>query len=78
MLTEGISVTYQKDGNQRGDKIKLVDFDNVANNSFYVVNQFTVIENNNNKRPIVSESYGLRREGSIKTRKIYYYIPKFK
>jgi type I restriction enzyme R subunit len=53
MLTEGISVTYQKDGNQRGDKIRLVDFDKVDNNSFYVVNQFTVIENNNNKRPDV-------------------------
>lgn len=53
MLTEGISVTYQKDGNQRGDKIRLIDFDTVENNSFYVVNQFTVIENNNNKRPDV-------------------------
>ena len=53
MLTEGISVTYKKEGNQRGDKIKLVDFDNAANNTFYVVNQFTVIENNNNKRPDV-------------------------
>ena len=53
MLTEGINVTYQKDGSQRGDIVKLVDFDTVNNNEFNVVNQFTVIENNNNKRPDV-------------------------
>ena len=53
LLTEGVTVTYQKDDNQRGDKIKLVDFDNVDNNTFHVINQFTVIENNNNKRPDV-------------------------
>jgi len=53
MLTEEINVTYQKDGSQRGNKIKLVDFDNVENNTFYAINQFTVIENNNNKRPDV-------------------------
>ena len=44
LLTEGVTVTYQKDDNQRGDKIKLVDFDNVDNNTFHVINQFTVIE----------------------------------
>ena len=53
MLTEGINVTYQKEGSQRGDIVKLVDFENVDNNEFKVVNQFTVIENNNNKRPDV-------------------------
>ena len=53
MLTEGINVTYQKDDSQRGDIVKLVDFDTVNNNEFNVINQFTVIENNNNKRPDV-------------------------
>ncbi|MFB9058081.1 type I restriction endonuclease subunit R [Mariniflexile ostreae] len=53
MLTEGINVTYQKNGSQRGDIVKLVDFDTVNNNEFNVINQFTVIENNNNKRPDV-------------------------
>lgn len=53
MLTEGIKVNYQKDGNQRGDIVKLVDFDNVESNEFNVVNQFTIVENNNNKRPDV-------------------------
>jgi len=51
-LTEGIDIEYRKDGNIRGDKVYLVDFNNPGNNEFLTVNQFTVIENNNNKRPI--------------------------
>ncbi|NCB03284.1 MAG: type I restriction endonuclease subunit R, partial [Spirochaetia bacterium] len=53
MLTEGIKVTYQKDGHERGDLIWLIDFDHPENNEFLVVNQFTVSENNVNKRPDV-------------------------
>ena len=53
MLTEGISVSYQKDGAERGDLVCLVDFKNPENNEFLVVNQFTVIKNNVNKRPDV-------------------------
>lgn len=53
MLTEGINVTYEKGGDQRGNIVKLVDFEKVDNNEFNVVNQFTVIENNNTKRPDV-------------------------
>ncbi len=51
MLTEGINVSYEKDGNTRGDLVWLVDFNNARNNEFLAVNQFTVIEENNNKRP---------------------------
>jgi len=50
-LTEGIPVSKQVDGNERGDRVWLIDFDNVTNNEFVVVNQFTIIENGNNKRP---------------------------
>lgn len=53
MLTEGIKVSYQKDGNSRGDIVWLVDFISPENNDFIVLNQFTVIENNVNKRPDV-------------------------
>jgi type I restriction enzyme, R subunit len=53
MLTEGITVTYQKDGRSRGDLVWLIDFTDPANNDFLVVNQFTVIQNNVNKRPDV-------------------------
>jgi type I restriction enzyme R subunit len=51
LLTEGVNVSYQKDGNTRGDLVWLVDFDNPDNNEFVVANQFTIIENNQNKRP---------------------------
>jgi type I restriction enzyme, R subunit len=50
-LTEGIDIEYRKDGNIRGDKVYIVDFNDPGNNEFLAVNQFTVIENNNNKRP---------------------------
>lgn len=50
-LTEGIKVSYQKDGNSRGDLVWLIDFKNPENNDFLVTNQFTVIENDINKRP---------------------------
>ena len=51
MLTEGIKVSYHKDGADRGDIVWLVDFKNPDNNEFLVANQSTVIENNVNKRP---------------------------
>ena len=51
LLTEGVNVSYQQDGNERGDLVWLVDFENPDNNDFVVANQFTVIENNINKRP---------------------------
>ena len=51
MLTEGISVSYQKDGHQRGDLVWLIDFETPENNEFIVANQFTVIEDGNTKRP---------------------------
>jgi type I restriction enzyme R subunit len=50
-LTEGVNVTYQKDGSERGDLVWLIDFANPDNNEFLVVNQYTIIENNQNKRP---------------------------
>ncbi|SEF46667.1 type I restriction endonuclease subunit R [Nitrosomonas ureae] len=51
LLTEGIKVSYQHEGNERGDIVWLIDFENPGNNEFIVANQFTVIENNQNKRP---------------------------
>ena len=50
-IANGIPIDYQKDGDTRGNKVFLVDYNNVSNNEFLVVNQFTVIENQNNKRP---------------------------
>jgi len=53
MLTEGVKVSYHRDGNERGDLVWLIDFKNPENNDFLVVNQFTVVENGVNKRPDV-------------------------
>lgn len=51
MLTEGINVSYRKDGADRGDLVWLVDFNDPENNDFLIANQFTVVENDVNKRP---------------------------
>jgi len=51
LLTEGIRVTYRKNGEEKGDIVKVIDFENPENNEFHAINQFTVIENNINKRP---------------------------
>lgn len=51
LLTEGIPVSKRVDGAERGDRVWLIDFKNPHNNEFVVVNQFTVVENNQNKRP---------------------------
>lgn len=53
MLTEGVPVSVQKDGQERWEKVWLVDFQNPENNDFFVINQFTIEENNQNKRPDV-------------------------
>lgn len=53
LLTEGIPVSKRLDGDDRGDRVWLIDFKNPHNNDFVVANQFTIIENGNNKRPDV-------------------------
>jgi type I restriction enzyme R subunit len=52
MLVEGVPVEYRRaDGSVAGDYCQLVDYRNPENNEFLAVNQFTVIEQNNNRRP---------------------------
>jgi type I restriction enzyme R subunit len=52
LLTEGVDVKFSVgDGKSRTDKVWLVDFAVPENNEFLAVNQFTVVENNVNKRP---------------------------
>ena len=53
LLTEGIPITKTVEGNERGDRVWLIDFKNPLNNDFVVANQFTIIENGTNKRPDV-------------------------
>jgi type I restriction enzyme R subunit len=49
-LTNGITVEYTKGENTIGVPVTLLDTENFANNSFWVVNQLVVKENNNEKR----------------------------
>ncbi|MCE1246231.1 MAG: type I restriction endonuclease subunit R [Firmicutes bacterium] len=52
MLTCGVDVEYMSpDGYIKGDKVKLIDFEDPVNNSWLVVNQFTVIEETHTRRP---------------------------
>lgn len=50
MLSEGITVEYFKDGESKNEIVKLLDIENIENNSFWVVNQFVIKEDNNEKR----------------------------
>ena len=50
-LTDGVDVEIRRESSIRGEKVYIVDFENPDNNEFLAVNQFTVIEGNQNKRP---------------------------
>ena len=51
MLIEVVNVQYRDDNEVRGDIVKICDFDTPENNEFLAVNQFTIVEKENNKRP---------------------------
>lgn len=53
LLVEKVKVPYQENGYERSHEVALIDFEHPANNQFLVVNQYTIIENNQNKRPDV-------------------------
>ena len=54
LLRDGVPVEYARaDGSIAGDHVRLVDFDKVSANDWFAVNQFTVIEGQNNRRPDV-------------------------
>lgn len=49
-LTNGVTVEYTKGENTIGIPVTLLDTENIENNSFWVVNQLVVKENNTEKR----------------------------
>jgi len=52
MLVDGVDVEYRnKEGRIVGDKVWLLDFANPERNDWLVVNQFTVVEGQHNRRP---------------------------
>jgi type I restriction enzyme R subunit len=50
-LIEKVKIPYHQDGYERSYEVALIDFGNPSNNEFLVVNQYMIIENNQNKRP---------------------------
>ena len=53
-LVEGVPVEYQRaDGTIGGDLVRVLDYDEPENNEFLAVNQFTVVENQHERRPDV-------------------------
>ena len=52
LITDGVDVEYRADnGRIQASKVWLVNFDDIAANDWLVVNQFTLIEGRNNRRP---------------------------
>lgn len=52
-LQNGITVKVFQDGEECSLIVNLLDYENIRNNTFYIVNQFTFLENGNNRRPDV-------------------------
>jgi type I restriction enzyme R subunit len=52
-LIEKVKIPYQQDGFERSYEVALIDFENPLNNEFLFVNQYIIVEKNQNKRPDV-------------------------
>lgn len=50
MLSDGVNVEYFKDGVSKWINVQILDLQNIENNSFIVVNQFIIKENNGEKK----------------------------
>ena len=56
VLVNGVDVEYPDgDGRVRGGHVRVIDFTDPANNNWLAVNQFTVTENRNTRRPDIVE-----------------------
>ena len=51
LLVEGVTVEYRQAGTIRGGQALVIDFDDTAKNDWLAVNQFTVVENDRERRP---------------------------
>lgn len=51
LLVEKVKIPYQQDGFERSYEVALIDFEHPLDNEFLVVNQYTIVEKNQNKRP---------------------------
>ena len=54
MIVDGVEIEYRDaEGRVRGDQVTVLDFDEPANNDWLAVNQFSVTEDRNTRRPDV-------------------------
>ena len=53
LLVDGVSIPISKGGEERHTIVNLFDYNHLENNEFSAVNQFTIIENNVERRPDV-------------------------
>ena len=51
LLVGGVPVQYQKDGETRGDFVRLMDWADASRNEFWAVNQFTIKGPHHTRRP---------------------------
>lgn len=51
LLVEKVKIPYQQNGFERSYEVALVDFEDPMNNAFLCVNQYIIVEKNQNKRP---------------------------
>jgi type I restriction enzyme, R subunit len=51
LLVTGVPVQYQKDGETRGDFVRLIDWGHAAGNDWLAVNQFSIKGPNHTRRP---------------------------
>ena len=65
LLLEGVPVEYRKDERIIHDHAFLIDFENIANNRFLAVNQFTIQGTKQPRRPDVVWTYFLKNSTGL-------------
>lgn len=58
-LLEGIAVPVQENGETKYKTVKILDFDNIHNNTFKAINQYTIIEHSEKRPDIIIFINGL-------------------
>ena len=58
-LLEGISVPIQENGETKYKTVKILDFENIKNNTFKAINQYTIIEHSEKRPDIIIFINGL-------------------
>ncbi|MFV0387488.1 MAG: type I restriction endonuclease [Pyrinomonadaceae bacterium] len=51
LLRDGVKVQFQDDGETKGDFVRIIDFENVENNEYLAINQFSIKGAKHTKRP---------------------------